>query len=519
MNQGLRFTPRPRRAMEALDLGLGLLQAQAGPVLRVCLFQLALLLALLLPFTWRNPARMLPWLLWLTPWLNRGTVHVLSRAVFGQEAGVWTFLTHFRAVHRHGLLASLLWRRLSPARSFLLPVWQLEGQGRRAYVQRARVLMRQGGWTAFLLGALSLLLLGLTLFGALGLLELVVPRGAHLSLWETLAGGLHRPWFNVLFTAFGIFALLVVEPYYAAAGFALYLNRRTHLEAWDLEQAFRTLADRLRRSGRVALLLLGLGLGLGAQAPDPTPPGIGAPAEAAQAGDAQVGPLQPEDPARKALEDLLRRDPDLKRSRTEQRLQYHPSGREPQWLRRLLERLFGERPEAAREHRRPLGDLPWWKPLAWVLKALLVVSLLGLALYLLIRFHAARLGRVAEGEAYEAPEAIAGLEVRPESLPEDLPTVALALHRKGEVRGALALLYRGALSALIHGHRLPIPASATEGDCLRAAGQVLPEAGLGMFRDLTREWVTMAYQGAPPAEGTMEALCQAWRDTFGKGAR
>ena len=30
-----------------------------------------------------------------------------------------------------------------------------------------------------------------------------------------------------------------VEPFYVAAGFAMYLNRRAALEAWDIEQEFR----------------------------------------------------------------------------------------------------------------------------------------------------------------------------------------------------------------------------------------------------------------------------------------
>jgi hypothetical protein len=34
-------------------------------------------------------------------------------------------------------------------------------------------------------------------------------------------------------------AVLFVEPFYVAAGFALYLNRRAELEAWDIEQEFR----------------------------------------------------------------------------------------------------------------------------------------------------------------------------------------------------------------------------------------------------------------------------------------
>jgi len=35
------------------------------------------------------------------------------------------------------------------------------------------------------------------------------------------------------------FAVAIIEPFYVAAGFAMYLNRRVELEAWDIEQEFR----------------------------------------------------------------------------------------------------------------------------------------------------------------------------------------------------------------------------------------------------------------------------------------
>jgi hypothetical protein len=31
----------------------------------------------------------------------------------------------------------------------------------------------------------------------------------------------------------------LLEPFYVGAGFAMYLNRRVELEAWDIEQEFR----------------------------------------------------------------------------------------------------------------------------------------------------------------------------------------------------------------------------------------------------------------------------------------
>jgi len=58
--------------------------------------------------------------------------------------------------------------------------------------------------------------------------------------------------------------LLFWQPIYAACGFTLYLNRRTHLEGWDIELKFRALRERKIGSAYalclVPLLLLGSAL-------------------------------------------------------------------------------------------------------------------------------------------------------------------------------------------------------------------------------------------------------------------
>lgn len=514
MSQSLRFVPRARRPMEALDLGLGLLQAHKGPIYRVFLLQLGILLAVILPFTGSQPAWSLLWILWLTPLLDRGTLHVLSRRVFGQEAGIHSYLTQLGPIHRRGTVASLVWRRFSIARSYFLPIWQLEDQRGASYVARARALQRQGAGTAFLLGLLTVLFAALTLFGILGLMQMLLPRGVQLNLWEMLDQGFQKPWFSWLFTAFGVLAFALTEPFYAAAGFALYLNRRTQLEGWDLEQDFRSLMMRLRTAGRVLLLVLGCAFTLSAQAPEE---GLEAPPITASAPQPSkpFESLQPQAPARKALEELLAKDPDLQRSRLDKVTRYRPTGQEAPWLRRLLEALFGDsKPKDPGKPDKPL-DPAWWKGLAWVMKVVLVLGLVGLGVALLIRYHAARLGRVREGEAYEAPEAVAGLDVRPESLPPDVPAVALARFRGGDPRGGLALLYRGALAVLIHRYRLALPASATEGDCLRASLPVLAPETAQRFRALTTIWVRMAYLGEAPPDAEMNELCAQWRGAFG----
>jgi hypothetical protein len=42
----------------------------------------------------------------------------------------------------------------------------------------------------------------------------------------------------VYFTAYAL-AVFAIEPFYVAAGFAMYLNRRAELEAWDIEQELK----------------------------------------------------------------------------------------------------------------------------------------------------------------------------------------------------------------------------------------------------------------------------------------
>ncbi|HAQ27742.1 MAG TPA: DUF4129 domain-containing protein, partial [Pseudomonas sp.] len=65
-------------------------------------------------------------------------------------------------------------------------------------------------------------------------------------------------WLEHLTNLLYALVLVVWEPIYVASGFSLYLNRRTILEGWDIELAFRRLRTRLMPM--LVPLLLGLGL-------------------------------------------------------------------------------------------------------------------------------------------------------------------------------------------------------------------------------------------------------------------
>jgi hypothetical protein len=105
------------------------------------------------------------------------------------------------------------------------------------------------------------------------------------------------------------------------------------------------------------------------------------------------------------------------------------------------------------------------------------------------------------------PTHVRDLDIRPESLPADIAAAALALWEAGERRAALALLYRGMLSRLVHVHATPIRASSTEEECARLAATRLEGPPIDYVRRLIRLWQDAVYGGAAPATEHFRGLC------------
>jgi len=228
---------RPRTPMEAADLGVRLCQSAARSVYRCyALVGLPIIVVAL------GSSELAPWLptlvIWMVkPWLDRTILFVLSRAAFGQDttpADVWRAR---RQVWWQHLLFTLTIRRFSPWRSLTEPVYQLEGFSIRSASPRVRQLRRrQFGSALMMTHAFSTAELAITA-GLLSLLFWLAPSGREPDFVEVLSGesGLLA---TVLPIAYAM-AVLFLEPFYVAAGFGMYLNRRAELEAWDIEQEFR----------------------------------------------------------------------------------------------------------------------------------------------------------------------------------------------------------------------------------------------------------------------------------------
>jgi hypothetical protein len=445
---------------------------------------------------------------WLKPWFDRVLLHFYSRAVFGERPGALDAVkAAFAAFRTRGLWADLTYRRFAFARSFDMPVTVLEGQTGAVRSRRIEALSHEtrgaAVWLTFVclnfrtLVALTILFTGVIL----------IPGGIPIEdIGRAFAQADSSAGLRFALLAVSMLAETLVEPFYVAAGFSLYLNRRSELEGWDLELAFRRMADRLAQKGAVAAGLLALTLfatlGL-------------AGSEAVRAAE-QPGIL-PSSPARAAPPAPVLNEggtPGGEKSAATMRtvLSANAFGHdEQQWVWRG--RLSDETP--------PDAAVPAWLvrflgALGGVIKwlALLVGAgcLLLAALWLVSRVMGLP-GWYRPGR--QRPDFVGGLDVRADSLPADPVGAALALVRAGEARRALSLLYRACLVALIDRAHIEFQSGDTEGSCLlRVEGRV-PAPTLAYLRALVNAWLVTAYAHRPPPSAELEQLCAGWSGHFG----
>ncbi len=116
-------------------------------------------------------------------------------------------------------------------------------------------------------------------------------------------------------------------------------------------------------------------------------------------------------------------------------------------------------------------------------------------------------GAPTTGRMAALPSHVRDLDIRPDSLPDAIGDAARALWNRGEHRACLSLLYRGALSRLVHHHAVPVLGSSTEGECVHLAAQHAPLAQSTYFARLVRAWQPAVYGARLPAPDEVMALC------------
>ncbi|MCM2335242.1 MAG: hypothetical protein NDI66_00430 [Pseudomonas sp.] len=511
---------RPRTAWEAVELGGALLRAHAGAVWRPWLALTLPLFALLNLALWALDQLWLaaPLMWWLKPLFDRVPLYVLSRAVFGDVPAPRATLRALPAFARPSLLAGLTWRRLSPVRSLYLPVDVLEGAGGADARARRAAL---GGPVYGVAALLTLVCVNFELVLMAGLAALafvfIPPEyvvDAARGLWELLVA--QPAWIQLAYNAIAYAATAVIEPFFVAAGFGLYLNRRTGIEGWDIELGLRRLRTRLLEHARPLALVLACAFAWA------MPPA----AHAQDAGDRAAPARAPDraaarDPGSVAGRPVAspasvfgdERAPtaDFQRAVAEA---YADPALSPK---RTVVRWKARNPDEPAARKPPPFLEPLAKAIALIGEFALWAVFIALALMLLLtaRYWLPWLRGTLAGARREPTAVQERPAVDAPPLPDDVAAAARALWARGRPRDALALLYRASVAAMVERAQVVLVPGATEAQCLRAA-RAMPRADdREAFADVVRRWQLAAYARRVPGDDEFEALLARLSDRFG----
>jgi hypothetical protein len=489
MLENLTARLRPRSEWEGMDLGIALARRDLHRLLghwACVIFPFWVVLAVVLR---NHPGWFFFIVWWLKPAFDRIPLFTLSRTLFGQSTRLRDVLASAHKLLLTGNFHYLTIARFSPYRSVTMPVKALEGGSYGAFRRRASALLRHGGssgsWLTLSFGAVSLLaVLALYL-----LAESLAPNLAEFGFWELI--GALMPWTRVelpnatlwLLNGFHLASLTFLEIYYVAGGFGIYLNSRTQLEGWDIEIAFRAMHERLRGALGVAAAIVIL-------------------LAAAPPGRAQShSPVMLENAALLQAADDASPKTLIKRIKAHKDFKVHSEERTVDTGGTTSPISTSNRFSLASD----LGTIAFW--------SIVILAVIAL-IYAIVKN--AHLFRRRPGEQKEdapaasGPQTVMGLNVSPEALPSDIVKAAWERWLTGDARGALRLLYAGAISWMIQKAGLPVQESDTEGDCLRHAGTLQDPTRTGYFSTLTGAWINAAYGNITPAHGQMEQLIQHW---------
>ena len=520
----LTVTLRPRTSWEAIELGMALTRHHARLIYGAWLLLTlpALLLANAIGWALHSlwAAGLLLW--WLKPLFDRVPLYVLSRAAFGDIPSLGQTLRAQRQWGGKWMWSYLIWRRLGPVRALYLPVDLLEGStAERARARRQVVSSSIYGVSLML--TLMCSVFGLVLqLGLLGLVLIFIPNIYLPGVFEHVSAAVKASpwWFSLIANVASWLVMTAVEPFYIGAGFGLYINRRTQLEAWDIELNFRRLRARLTQAASALACLLALGLAVVPQA------GHAAAASTCAAQMAQQAAHDEDAPA------------ETKPLVAEPESVQHIFGDQPVGgtsFRRAVDQAYAD-PSLSPKHklvswkrRHPVPEKeldPTYRGLdlsglgnliavigkfaLWGLLAALVITLALTARRWLPWFsEVAARAKATDDENVQRSEV-----TEQASLPDDVPEAIRQLWYAGRQREALAMLYRAAVEAMVTQTRTMLVPGATEAQCLRASRQLAEREDRDAFARVVRVWQYAAYAQVFPSTDAFESLLSGLKQRF-----
>ena len=506
---------RVRSPWQAMDLGLRMVRANARAIwLPYFLFAGSVFLVCNL-FAYLIDQLWLGWFLiwWLKPIFDRIPLHVLSHVTFGNYP---SFRDTLRAPFRwrFGLWMSwLTYRRFSFWRSMSMPIDILEGLSAERLSLRRSVLIGAVSSQMIGLSFICILFENVLMISAIVLFYMFIPIEYLNHLFEnfyTTYFNYDPPvWIDLVLNAVYFLAVAAISPFYVGAGFAAYLNRRTQLEAWDIEIAFKRIATRLKQSSVLAVLFAVL----------ITSASFSNNTYADDAADIKVQPkaqtlpqLFAEDyrAEPKAVSDAVKKaylDKNL--SPKEKYSVWEPIDKKKKKDKPKSKTTFPGLEGVIGMISSGIGfvaEYGLWCLLAIVLSWLIWKSADWMP-WLKDKMPVKReLDALTEKEVLSL-----------DTLPSNLSSAVKNLWAQ-QPRAALALLYRGSVEKLAERLGTPFPPGATEAECVRRSRRLAQPESEAIFQKVVRAWQAAAYAHRLPNAEEFEALIEEWSMRWEKNA-
>ncbi|MBA56110.1 MAG: hypothetical protein CMK89_16790 [Pseudomonadales bacterium] len=485
---------RPRNPYEAIDLGFVMARQWFIPLQLLWLVPAVPVMLISYLVFMEQPLWALLFVWWIKPLFESIQLRYISEKLFDDGIRWQHSLRQAHKIALHQWFTKLVIQRLAFSRSFNMPVGELEQLKGRRRSQRLETLHRGAGSSGLWLTAVGSSIESILVFGVFSLAWLFIPIEMDIDFDFDML--LSSPLLFPTITIAGFIAMTLVSPFYVCGGFMLYINRRTWLEAWDIELTFRQLSSDYQGRGK-SLAAIIAGALLFTQLSWSPPAEANLSREESQSIILEI--LEGDDFHEVKEEQRWRWiDPQEEQAPEDEPGFLHDLGK---WLVDKLEgiSLFE-------------GISDWYGVIVSILEALLWGLVIAVFAYLIYRFRGIKAPDLSFGKEAKPPPPshLFGLELNQENLPEDVIDAAQSLWQQQQFRQALSLLYRAALTFLIHERHLPLNSSHTEQECMRLCLQHEPQQRGQFFQQLTRHWIALAYAHQPLSDEEFTALCAAW---------
>lgn len=481
---------RPRQGFEAIDLGFIMARNWYFPMLATWL-AVALPVYLLLQYLlWAEPLWLMFVFWFFKPYYERLALYYLSRRLFGDKLTAKQLFKKLLPISLGQFVPTFL-LRFSVARSFEMAVLMLEQQTAAKRAARLRMLKQTRtfyGLRLTLLGVHAELVIYLSL---IAVVYFFLPQSLKFdSLLDFMAneGVLISHVFNfAYFMAMAFFA-----PFYIAAGFSLYLNQRTWLEAWDIELSFKRIAKRLQGQlssivGIVVTVVFVAAI-------------IAMPAQNAHAQTVEKQQLK------QTLNTILEGE---EYGQLQYQTKWHSTRQkkdeqELKWLEKTFKFLVNM---ADAVHRMSLLDV-----VSSILKWVIYITLAALVVYLLY-FYRHSFKAVLSPNPKTRAKAASISHILPDTqpLPTDVTAQLELLIGQHKFRQALALLYKATLLTLVEKYDFRLANSLTEGEFLQLAAAKCSAHDHSWLSLLMSKWLAIAYAHQNLSQAEIKSMALSWQ--------